>query len=334
MPNIEQFIKNIKDRILNKGEISFEEALFLGEYEFKDNEIFLLLLNSADEIRKKFNGDKFDLCTIVNAKSGNCSEDCSYCAQSSYYNTGAVTYELMNEKEIMKAACEVEEGGVDKFSLVTSGRGLEIGEELYNLKNIYEKLDTERNLSLCASHGIISYEVGKSLKESGVMTYHHNLETSRNFYPSICTTHDYQERIDTCHNAKKAGMKICSGGILGLGESRKDRIEMAFELKNLDVDSIPINILTVIEGTAIALDNYELIKPLEVIKTAAIYKFIVPRAVIRFAGGRHLLGDEFERKGIRGGVSATLTGNYLTTMGSTIERDRGIAGEAGYVLKK
>lgn len=331
---MKKFIQKLSNKIRNKkGDISFNEALELINYDFEnDIEARETLFEEANNIRQDFNGNKFDLCTIVNAKSGNCSEDCKYCAQSSYYNTGSPVYNLMKSDEILKLAKEVERGRVDKFSLVTSGKGLEEINELNNLKEIYKNLNKNTDLDLCASHGIISYDVALELKNSGVKTYHHNLECSREFYPEICSTHDYQERIDTCKNAKTAGLKVCSGGIFGLGESRTDRIKMAFDLKELDVDSVPINILTVIEGTALALENLEPIKPLEILKTIAIYKFILPKATIRYAGGRQLLG-EFEKLGIRAGISAALTGNYLTTIGSTIEKDREMALEANFELK-
>lgn len=329
------FIEKISTKIIEeKGEISYQEALALVNYDFQeDKESLEYLFEKADEIRKKFNGNKFDLCTIVNAKSGNCSEDCKYCAQSSHYNTGSPIYDLMDSREIIAVAKDVENGKVDKFSLVTSGRGLDDEKELERLKNIYKNLKEETTLALCASHGIISFETAKSLKAVGVETYHHNLESSDKFYSEICTTHTYQDRIDTCKNARKAGMRVCSGGILGLGETREDRIKMAFELKKLEVDSIPINILTIIPGTPLALENIEPLKPLEILKTIAIYKFINPKASIRYAGGRQLLG-EYERVGIRAGVSAALTGNYLTTTGSTIEKDREMVREADFELRQ
>lgn len=332
---MKKFIKKIIDGILErKSEITFEEAIELIEYDFeKDKDSLKVLLDGANKIRETFHGDIFDLCTIVNAKSGNCSEDCRYCAQSSYYNTAADVYDLMNKNKILELAKDVEEKLVDKFSLVTSGRGLNIGCELENLKEIYVELKNETSLHLCASHGIIDFEVAKELKNSGVQMYHHNLETSRKFYDEICTTHTYEDRIETCKNAKKAGLKVCSGGILGLGETKKDRVEMAFELKKLKVDSVPINILTPIEGTPLALEIIEKLTPLEVVKTIAIYRLILPNIPIRYAGGRQFLED-YEIIGVKSGVNGALTGNYLTTIGSTIERDRMIFKEAGFEFKR
>ncbi|MGL4653995.1 biotin synthase BioB [Cetobacterium sp.] len=332
---MKKIINKIVDRILDrKSEITFEEAIELIEYDFeKDKESLKVLLDGADKIRKEFQGDVFDLCTIVNAKSGNCSEDCRYCAQSSHYNTSVDVYDLMDKNKILKLAKDVEKKLVDKFSLVTSGRGLTKGCELENLKEVYIELKEKTSLHLCASHGIIDFEVAKELKSSGVQMYHHNLESSRDFYEEICTTHTYEDRVETCKNAKKAGLKVCSGGILGLGESRRDRIEMAFELKELEVDSVPINILTPIEGTPLALEIIEQLTPLEIIKTIAIYRLILPNVPIRYAGGRQLLGD-YEIVGVKSGINGALTGNYLTTTGSTIERDRMIFKEEGFEFKR
>lgn len=332
---MKKIIGDIFEKIIKgEGEITFQEALHLVEHDFhEDRDSLDFLFQKADEIREVFHGRRFDLCTIVNAKSGNCSEDCRYCAQSSHYNTGAPVHELMEMGRILELAKDVEEKSVDKFSLVTSGRGLNEKEEIRELEKIYLKLGEETSLHLCASHGIIDYETAEILKNSGVETYHHNLETSRNFYGEICTTHTYQERIETCKNARRAGLRICSGGIFGLGERGRDRIEMAFELKELGADSVPINILTPIEGTPLALEKIESLSPLEIVKTIAIYRFILPHAVIRYAGGRQLLG-EYEEIGIRAGTNGALTGNYLTTTGSTVERDIEIFQKAGFNLEK
>lgn len=332
---MKNIIIELGNKIINDNyEIPYAICETLINYNFSnDQESFDTLLSQADKIRKHFNGDKFDLCTIVNAKSGSCSEDCRYCAQSSHYTTSAPNYPLMESTDVINLAIEVEKEKVDKFSLVTSGKGIKDLDELSSLEKLYLSLAHETNLELCASHGIISKEYAETLKKSGVSTYHHNLETSRNFYDKICTTHNFQERVDTCLNAKKVGLKICSGGIFGLGESKKDRLDLAFELKKLDVDSVPINILMPIEGTPLFLENNCGISPKEVIKTIAIYKFILPKAIIRYAGGRQQLG-ELQKKGIIGGVSGALTGNYLTTTGNTIKEDRVMASELGFILKK
>ena len=327
---MKNFIEKIKTRILNGGEITVDEAKQLIALDIADIDTLETLFEAANTLRKTFCGNDFDLCTIMNAKSGRCSENCKYCAQSAHFSTGVETYPLVNSEKALEMAKSVEKDGAHRFSLVTSGRGISSSSELKALTDIYEHLQANSSLKLCASHGIISYEQALALKESGVSTYHHNLESSANFYSEICTSHTFQDRVDTIKNVQKAGLRVCSGGIFGLGESQFDRIDMAFTLKALNVDSIPLNILTPIPGTP--LENNEALNPLEVLKTIAIYRFINPKVSIRYAGGRSLLG-EFAKKGLSAGINSALTGNYLTTTGSTIESDKEMAKEAGFEIK-
>lgn len=323
------FIKNIKDKVLRGEKITFEEAERLIKI---DNiEELEELFTSADEIREKFCGNTFDLCTIINAKSGKCSEDCKYCAQSSHFKTNTDVYPLVSPEKALCEAKKVEGEGAHRFSLVTSGRGVDINsEELKKLEEIYTLLKNKTNLSLCASHGICSEEVLKKLHQAGVTTYHHNLETSREFYPNICSTHTFEDRTATVRAAQRAGLKVCSGGILGLGESPIDRIKLAFELRELNVDSVPINILTQISGTP--LENVDNIEPIELIKTMAVFRFILPDKSLRYAGGRVKL-RELQKKGIRAGINSALTGNFLTTTGNTIESDKEMIRSVGYEIK-
>lgn len=325
-----KFIKILKERILNKEKIDYEEALKLSTISTDDTEILEELCNSADEIRKKFCGDRFDLCTITNAKSGKCSEDCKYCAQSAHFKTGAEVYPLISKEKALEEAKKVEKEGAHRHSLVTSGRGLKKDDlELKKLEEIYLYLKENSNLSLCASHGICDEESLKKLYESGVKTYHHNLETSRDYYPNICTTHTYDERIKTIKLAQKVGLEVCSGGIWGLGESTKDRIKMAFELRELGVVSVPINILMPIPGTP--LENNSALEPKEILKMIAIYRFILPEIYLRYAGGRIKL-KELQERGIRSGINSALTGNFLTTTGTTIESDKAMVRRNDYEI--
>ncbi|MCY6960303.1 biotin synthase BioB [Clostridium sp. ZC22-4] len=275
------------------------------------------LLKGADKLRRIFNGDKVDLCSIVNGKCGRCSEDCKFCSQSAYYNTEIQSHQLIDYEKILNLALENENEGVNRYSIVTSGRGLQ-GEEFKEIVGMYIKLKKDTNISLCASLGIISKEQLKKLKDIGVEKYHHNLETSRRYYSKICSTHSYDERIETLKNARKVGLKLCCGGIIGMGETMRDRINLAFLLKELEIESIPINILTPIKGTP--LQNIEPLQEEEILKTIAIFKFINPRATIRFAGGRGYLED-YGEKAFLAGVSATITRNYLTTSGNKIKDD-------------
>ncbi|MCY6484701.1 biotin synthase BioB [Clostridium aestuarii] len=316
---MENFIKDIKEKILKGGSISFDEALKIINIDEEDLECLETLFEGANEIREKFVGKKVDLCTIINGKSGRCSENCKYCAQSVHYNTGIKEYELIEYNQILDKALEVQGEGAHRFSIVTSGRGISSEEELEKLVEIYKELNKDTNLKLCASHGIISYEQAKKLKEAGVSMYHHNIETCKKNYSNICTTHTYEDRINTIKNVQKAGMDICCGGIIGMGENPQDRISMAFEIKNLGIKSIPINVLTPIKGTP--FEKTKKVAPLEILKTMAAFRYIIPDAYIRYAGGRIALKDK-QGLGFKAGVNAALVGNYLTTIGSNIEEDK------------
>lgn len=313
------FIQSIIDKVLLGEDISFEESLKLINIDEANTQSINQLLNGANTIRKKYVGNKVDLCTIMNVKSGKCSENCIYCAQSSHYKTTVNSYDILDYDSILARALEVEEQGAHRFSLVTSGRGIKDEKELKKLITIYKRLKKDTKLNLCASHGIITYEQAVQLKEAGISMYHHNIETSEDYYSTICTTHTFQDRIDTINNVKKAGLKICCGGIIGLGENREQRVQMLFDIKSLNIKSIPLNILTPVKGTP--LENQTLISPLEALKTMAVCRYIIPDSYIRYAGGRMILKDK-QKLGFEAGVNAALVGNYLTTIGSNIEEDK------------
>lgn len=307
-----EFINEIYEKVLEGQQITYEEALKLSA--INNREDLEQLCNSANEIREIFCGKKIDFCTIMNAKSGRCSEDCKFCAQSSHYKTEVEVYGLVSKEAALKLAKENESEGVNRFSLVTSGRGI-TGSQFDKVLDIYESLNEEVKMNLCASLGIMDYDKFLKLKAKGITMYHHNLETSKEYYKNICTTHSYEERINTIIAAQKAGMDICSGGIIGLGESFEDRIKLAFQLRELEVKSIPINILNPIKGTP--LENTKGLSQEEILKTMAIFRLINPEAYIRLAGGRNLI-DEFGKSCFNAGVNATITGNYLTTSGNKI----------------
>lgn len=329
---MKNFILELKNKVLNNGKINFDEAKKLASISLEDKESLEILCESANEIREKFCGNSFDLCTITNAKSGKCSEDCKYCAQSAHFTTGAEVYPLISKKKALEEAQKMEEFGAHRYSLVTSGRGIDPkSREIEKLGEIYSFLKEKTNISLCASHGICGEEVLKQLKESGVTTYHHNLETSKDFYNKICTTHSYEDRISTIKSAQKVGLQVCSGGIWGLGESEEDRIKMAFALEELGVFSVPINILMQIKGTP--LENNKPLEPREILKMIAIYRFILPKVYLRYAGGRIKL-EELQEKGINSGINSALTGNFLTTTGSTVESDKEMIRRNGYEIRE
>ena len=325
---MKKFIKSIEEKILGGQAISHDEVMKLADIDEKED--LAELCKSANKVRQHFCGVEVDLCTIMNAKSGRCTEDCKFCAQSGHYKTNVEEYGLVSKEAALKLARENEKEGVNRFSLVTSGRGA-IGSDFEKILDIYEDLNKEMKVDLCASLGILGYEQLIRLREKGITMYHHNLETSREYYENICTTHSYDERIDTINAAKKAGMFICSGGIIGLGESMEDRINLAFELRNLGVRSIPVNVLNPIKGTP--LENVESLSQDEILKTIAIIRFVNPKALIRLAGGRNRI-DEFGKNCFNAGANATITGNYLTTSGNKIKDDKKMLSELSLKVRK
>lgn len=279
----------------------------------------------ADYIREQICRDKVDLCTIINGRSGRCSEDCKYCAQSAHYKTKCETYDFLSVEEIVEEARNNQSEQVDRFSIVTSGKALS-GQEFEKALQAYKRMHEELSIELCASHGFLTREQFIALREAGVTSYHDNIETSENFFPQICTTHTFAEKIETIKSAKAAGLSVCSGGIIGMGESWQDRLDMAFTLQELEIYSIPINVLVAIEGTP--LEGRAPLCREDILRTVAIFRYINPEANIRLAGGRNLL-PESGREAFLYGASATITGNMLTTSGSTIKKDRQMLEEMG-----
>lgn len=315
-------VEELKKKILNGG------LLDRGEIDsIKDADIDELT-KSADEIRRKLCGNNFNLCTIINGKSGRCSENCRYCAQSIHYNTHIKEYSLLDKNTIAHNAKLNYSQGVHKFSIVTSGRRL-TENEFNSVIDTYKKIKDECPIELCASHGLLSYEELKKLKEAGVTRYHNNLETSRNYFKNICTTHTYDEKIETIKNAQKAGLEVCSGGIIGMGESIEDRIDMAFTLREIGVNSVPINILNPVKGTP--LENQKILSYDEIVRTIAIFRFILPKIQIRLAGGRALLNDKGIRA-IKSGINSAISGDMLTTSGIKTREDIENVKEMGFVV--
>ncbi|TCK93478.1 biotin synthase [Natranaerovirga hydrolytica] len=313
-------LKQLAIKVLEGYEIQYEEAIALSMIEDID-----ALLGWANTIREKYNGKKVDLCSIMNAKSGKCTEDCKFCAQSAHYKTDAPVFSLINEDEILKRAKENEANGVHRFSLVTSGKRIR-DKDLDQILNTYKTLKEKTRLELCASFGLLTYQQALKIKKAGILTYHHNLETSKNYFQKICTTHTYEDRINTIKNALKAGLDVCCGGIFGIGELMEDRIQMVFEIKKLGIQSIPINILMPINGTP--LEKQPPLDTMEILKTIGIIRFIMPSGVIRYGGGRKIL-QEHQKTGWHSGVNGALVGNYLTTIGNTIAEDIKMIKEQG-----
>ena len=305
-------LKELSNKILNENyHITKQEAISLIDTDLKELSLY------AEKIKQKFCGNKFDMCSIVSGKSGKCSENCKFCAQSSHYKTSIKEYPLLDSQNIFKEAKHNADKKVKRFSIVTSGKKLS-DTEIDSVCQTYKDIKNKCDILLCASMGLLSYEQLVKLKQAGVTRYHCNLETSRRFFPSICSTHTYDDKINTINLAKKAGLEICSGGIFGLGETFEDRIDMFFDIYNLGIKSVPINVLNPIKGTP--FENNKILSQEEINRTVATARFILPDAFIRLAGGRLLFKD----KGVSmfsSGANATITGDMLTTSGTSIDED-------------
>ena len=271
----------------------------------------------AGRLQRHFCGNHIDFCTIINGRSGRCGENCKYCAQAACHHTGIDEYEFLPEEEIIRHARANEQAGANRFAIVTSGRKL-AGKDFDKAIAAYEKMRDTLKIDLCASHGILNREDFKRLRAAGVSSYHHNIETSRRFFPEICTTHTYDDRIKTIKIAQEEGFCVCSGGIIGMGETWDDRLDMAFSLAELGIESIPINALMPIPGTG--MENRPQIGADEIMRTIGIFRFINPTANIRLAAGRKILPDN-GKAALVSGASASITGNMLTTSGTTIAED-------------
>jgi len=315
-------------KVLNGGSITRTEALDLAQATGADIYILAAL---ASKIREQYTGSRIDLCSIINGKSGNCSENCKFCSQSAFSTCTIETYPLLDEEKIIQYAHTMERSGAHRFAIVTSGRGVtEQDPDLISIIPIIRRLKAETNLKLCVSLGEVTEAAAKLLKNAGISRYHHNLETSEEFFPHIVTTHTYQDRIKTIQCAREAGMEICSGGIIGLGETMNQRIDLAYALHDLGVDSVPINILNAIPGTP--LGDEPPLSPLEIIKTFALFRFILPHTEIRSAGGREKHLHDLQSIGLIAGLNGMMVGNYLTTNGREIFDDLKLANDMGYSL--
>lgn len=305
-------LKQCMQLVRGGGNISFEQALELAGATRPEQ-----LFEAADQLRREFHNQDLDLCSIVNARSGKCTENCRFCAQSSWHDVAIETYDSVDEELALAMARENEASGVKRFSLVTAGRSL-TEKQIAGFGVLYRRIAETTRHSLCASMGFLTREKAEKLKSYGVTRYHCNLEACRSYFPQVCTTHSYDDKVKTIRIAQEAGLEVCSGGIIGMGESFEQRLELAFELRALGILSIPINILNPIPGTP--LDNLSPLKVSEILVCIAMFRFINPEAVIRLAGGRGLMGER-QRESFQAGANGAIVGNYLTTTGNGLAED-------------
>lgn len=316
-------LHTLEQKVLQGAAITREEALWLSHQPLDE------LCAAADRLRQQFRGNTFDLCTIINAKSGLCPEDCRFCAQSAHNHTGAEVYPLLSQEAIVQEALKNQAQGVLRFSIVTSGKRLS-QEEVEVLCRVIQRIRQVCSISLCGSFGLLNETQYAMLKKAGISRIHNNLETSRRNFPNICTTHTFDDKVAAIRAAQAAGLTVCSGGIMGLGETEEDRIDMALTLRELGIKSVPLNLLNPIPGTP--MEGNKRLSSDDMRRIAAVYRFLLPDASIRLAGGRGLLPDKGEGC-FRSGANAAISGDMLTTAGITVETDLALLDKLGYEVK-
>lgn len=308
-------INSILDRILAGGETTAEEGLWLMQL---DHDYLPWLMACADRLRKTYRGNEIEVCAISNVRSGNCSENCSFCAQSGHHKTAAPVYNYIPDDDLVAQAQRAREWGASDFGIVSKGWGVRSAKEHKKLSEYFSTLTKHSDIGRCASLGVLDADTAQQLKGYGLENYHHNLETAESYFDKVCTTHTYQENIDTIQHARDAGLRVCAGGILGMGESAAQRIELAMTLRKLGVESVPLNFLNPQPGTPFA--DITPMAPMEILQNIAVFRFMLPKCEIRIAGGRTFLGD-MQSMIFMAGASGVMIGDYLTTKGRRVEDD-------------
>ena len=316
-------ITKLKNKVINGYKVTRKDALNFIDAPLDE------LCYCANEIRKEFCGNNFDVCTIINIKNGRCSEDCKFCAQSKHYKNNIETYSLLTKKELKQKTLTIFNNGIKKISYVASGKKTNANEINLISDLIFDLKKECENIKICISLGLLNEDKISLLEDAGVDRVHNNLESSRNYFKEICTTHSYDDKLETIHLINNSNIMTCSGGIFGMGENFTDRIDLALLLRDLGVKSIPINILNPIKGTPV--ENNKILSNDEVCRIIAIFRFINPDSFIRMAGGRALLEDN-GKKAFQSGANAAILGNMLTTIGVEIEEDLKILNDLGYEI--
>lgn len=324
------FLNELTERILSAPEKAANHDEAMKIIALPENRM-VDLFSYTNRIREAFKGKEIFTCGIVNAKSGYCSQDCSFCAQSGHHQVEIKTYPLMDKEEMIQKALELNEKGAKRFSMVTSGISL-TADELQTICDTSKAIIEKTGMTICASIGMLTEETAEALKAAGVSQFHHNLETARSYFDAICSTHDYDQDIETIRIAMKYGLRVCSGGIFGLGESWEQRIEMALTLKELNVPSIPINFLNPIPQTPLC--DQPLLSPMEALRCIALYRFIMPTRDITICGGREVTLKDFQSFIFYAGANGVMVGNYLTTSGRDIDADISMIKALGLSIKE
>ncbi len=317
-----EFIDSCMKKVINGNTISFDEAERLN---LTDN--LVKLADSANLITRKFSQDSVDVETLLNAKSGNCPEDCSFCAQSTFYETGITKYPLLPDQIILDKAMEAKMNGAASFCLVCAYREPPQN-EFEKICKVIERLRKEVDIDINVSLGFMTPQRAQRLKSLGVKRYNHNLEASESFFSEICKTHDFADRVKTARIVKDAGLELCCGGIIGMGETPKQRIELAFSLSTLEPDEVPINILIPRKGTPKELENCS-INTMDIIRTIAVWRFIMPKTILKIAGGREVYFKDNGKLALQAGANGIITGGYLTTNGNAPNKDIQMIHEIG-----
>lgn len=319
-------LKAIEERALRGEPATVDETLEINRLYTTDE-----ICDAADRVRQARVGSTIDTCSIVNARSGRCSEDCKWCAQSRFHATGVAEYEIVPHGEFEQLLQVSHRRGVGRFSLVTSGRKVAPA-DIKRFCALYREAAQKSDISLCASMGLLTKDELQQLKDAGVTRYHCNLETSSDYFPSLCSTHSHEDKLATIRAAREVGMEVCSGGIIGMGETMRQRLTMAQEAREAGATSIPVNILNPIPGTP--LEGTPLISEDEVIRTVALMRLIAPDCTLRFAGGRSRLSAEANARILRGGMNGVLVGDMLTTVGNNIDQDYALFASQGFTLPR
>lgn len=328
--SLREWLQSLAEQISSGYRIGREEALVLTKIEGEEN--ILSLCEAADRVRQTCCGNTVDLCSIINVKSGNCSENCGFCSQSAHHpGADSPIYGLKSPDEILAQAKAAEAAGAKRFCLVSQGRGLKYNSpkstEFQRILETVRQIIAETSLKPCCALGEVTAEQAQALQEAGVTRYNHNLEAAENFFPNVATTHSWRDRVETVKTVKAAGMQACTGGILGMGETWEDRVDLALALRELEVESVPLNLLNPRQGTPLAAQPK--INPYEALKAIAIFRLILPEQIIRYAGGREAVMGELQAQGFQAGINAMLIGHYLTTLGQPPEQDQAMLAALG-----